>query len=285
MFRPQQWSKQVLVLMPMVAIGNNIEVNQVRMALIASIAFTFAAAFVYTVNDLYDLESDRNDITKRSRPIASRSISKSEAKLWLVIFFSGVLVFSRWINQNSTLITILIVIYISINFVYSKFKLKEKYILGIAIVAFGFPLRFLVGTLAVGLPVSYWAFILLMQLALLMLSGKRYQTQRRNNLVDLKNSNHYEFWLLSLVVYCAMFAATYAGFISDNETQITWGKNHLLLSTIPMGLSLVRYLEMTTHSDKYKSSDVTNDVIRDKILIFLFIIYLFILLMGKISAS
>lgn len=271
--------------MPMVAIGNNIEVNQVRMALIASIAFTFAAAFVYTVNDLYDLESDRNDITKRSRPIASRSISKSEAKLWLVIFFSGVLVFSRWINQNSTLITILIVIYISINFVYSKFKLKEKYILGIAIVAFGFPLRFLVGTLAVGLPVSYWAFILLMQLALLMLSGKRYQTQRRNNLVDLKNSNHYEFWLLSLVVYCAMFAATYAGFISDNETQITWGKNHLLLSTIPMGLSLVRYLEMTTHSDKYKSSDVTNDVIRDKILIFLFIIYLFILLMGKISAS
>ena len=271
--------------MPMVAIGRNIQINQVLMAMLAAIAFTFAAAFVYTVNDLYDVEFDRNDITKRNRPIASGSISKSEAKLWLVIFFGGVLVFSRWLNHNSTLIMVLIIIYVSINFVYSKFRLKEKYLVGIAIVAFGFPLRFLVGTLAVGLPISYWAFVLLMQLALLMLSGKRYQTQRRNNLADLKNSHQHEFWLLSLVVYCAMFAATYAGFISDSETQIAWGKNYLLISTIPMGLSLVRYLEIATHPDKYKSSDVTNDVIRDSTLIFLFITYLAILLMGKISAS
>ena len=51
--------------MPMVAIGRNIQINQVLMAMLAAIAFTFAAAFVYTVNDLYDVEFDRNDITKR----------------------------------------------------------------------------------------------------------------------------------------------------------------------------------------------------------------------------
>jgi len=255
------------------------------MTLKVAAAFTFAAAFVYTVNDLFDIEFDRKDATKKSRPIASGRISRREAVIWLILFFLASLMLSQWSTQNKNLISALIALYIILNYLYSRFRLKEKHLVGLAIVAFGFPLRFLIGTLSIGLPISYWAFILLMQLALLMLSGKRYQTLRRNNLEDSKDSNHYEYWLLSLVVYCAMFAATYAGFISDSETQITWGKNYLLLSTIPMGLSLVRYLEMVTHPKKYRFSDVTNDVIRDKTLVVLFIVYFLILLTGKMSVS
>jgi hypothetical protein len=178
-------------------------------------------------------------------------------------------------------------IYLLINIIYSAFGLKRNRIMGISMVAIGFPIRFLLGTVILNLPTSYWAFVLLMLLALAMLSGKRYQTIKRTSAIHEPTNlqNEKEFWLLSLVIFCAMFGAAYAGFISASETQVIWGRTYLLLSTIPIALGLVRYLEIVTHPEIFMQQDATEGVVRDFLTLLIGLSYICLMLIGRVTTG
>src|ERR1700738_79760 len=73
--RPRQWMKNLLVLLaPVAALGGNVHYDYREVALkvlIAFIAFSLAASAVYLVNDVRDVEADRQHPTKQFRPIAA----------------------------------------------------------------------------------------------------------------------------------------------------------------------------------------------------------------------
>src|SRR3954465_11202820 len=73
--RPRQWMKNLLVLLaPVAALGGNLQYDYREVAvkvLIAFVAFSLAASTVYLVNDVRDVEADRQHPTKRFRPIAA----------------------------------------------------------------------------------------------------------------------------------------------------------------------------------------------------------------------
>jgi 4-hydroxybenzoate polyprenyltransferase len=176
-------------------------------------------------------------------------------------------------------------VYLLINISYSRFKLKRFKIIGLTIVAIGFPLRFMFGSLALNLAISDWGVVLLFQLALFMLAGKRYQTQKRHNIAQqfatMKNSET-DFWLFALVLLGSLFTASYVGFIQGTDQIATWGKGPLLVSTIPLGLGLLRYLEIVTHPEHFKTMDATEGAVRDSFLRLIVVVYLFTLSFNKL---
>ena len=283
--RLRQWPKQILIFLPLVSLGRSISLGNTLHVTIGAISFSLIASFVYVVNDILDKEADAKDNSKQNRPIASGRIG-----LGISVFFGitslllglSLLIASadRWRGLLGIAAT-----YIGINLLYSVLKLKKNRVLGITIVAVGFPLRFLFGTLILDLPVSYWAFALLMLLALAMLAGKRYQTVKRKEHIDSEADveNDKEFWLLSLIIFCAMFGAAYAGFISAGETQAIWGKTYLLVSTIPVALGLVRYLEIVTHPETFLDEDATESVLKDYATIVIALCYICIMILGRVT--
>jgi hypothetical protein len=179
----------------------------------------------------------------------------------------------------------LIFVYFSSNIIYSGLKLKKHRVIGLAIVASGFSIRFAIGTYTLDLDYSIWALVLIAQLSMFMLSGKRFQNVLRNREDSMvKNLDaELQFWLLSMVTFAAFFAATYSGFISDPSVIVIWGKQALIFSTLPLGIGLVRYVEIVTHPDKFRLSDATENMTKDPMLIMLVVLYMFALFVGRLT--
>ncbi len=85
LIRIHQWVKNCLIWVPLLAAH--------RLALSARLhwsdgflAFSFCASSVYVLNDLVDLESDRQHFRKRSRPIAVRSVNRRSRLLIGILF-------------------------------------------------------------------------------------------------------------------------------------------------------------------------------------------------------
>lgn len=68
--RPHQWSKNALLALPMLVAHDVTAANLVLVAL-AFIAFSLVASCVYLINDMADIDADRQHRTKRNRPFAS----------------------------------------------------------------------------------------------------------------------------------------------------------------------------------------------------------------------
>lgn len=177
----------------------------------------------------------------------------------------------------------LFLLYLAMNFSYSKYHLKKVRTVGMLIVAVGFALRFSIGTTILDLEFSSWAFVLIIQLSMFMLSGKRFQTIMRDN-SHKEHQQGLQFWLLSMVTFAAFFAATYSGFITDEDVVHIWGKQALIFSGIPLGLGLVRFVELVTHSRSNIESEVTERMTKDPLLIFLALTFTITLYIGRLNA-
>ena len=73
--RPYQWVKNLLVFLPLIASHRILELDLVMKALWTFIAFCSCASAIYVVNDLLDIQADREHPRKRLRPFASGELS------------------------------------------------------------------------------------------------------------------------------------------------------------------------------------------------------------------
>jgi len=287
--RIRQWSKQLLIFLPIIALGQSIDTISLLNISLVALAFSLVASTIYLYNDTQDIENDKLDLVRKNRPLASGKISRQKVRIFMffALAVSGIILqFAT--NSNSRIqVASLIFIYFFMNILYSKFKLKRFKILGLIIVSIGFSIRFSVGTLILGLSFSTWAFVLIIQLAMFMLSGKRFQTVMRNSTSGRTHSDSnadLQFWLLSMVTFGAFFAATYSGFITDNEVIGIWGKEELILSTLPLGIGLVRFVEIVMHPQKYKLEDATDTMTRDLFLASSVLVYAIVMFIGRANA-
>jgi len=286
--RLRQWNKQALILLPLIALGNQLNFIEFAILLVVAFGFSLVASGVYLVNDLIDLEHDKNDSLKSHRPIASGKILPQSALIFAIVSSTtGIFLVFVVTPQHLRVATLgLLLIYLVINIAYSSLRLKRFKLLGVLCVATGFSIRFAIGTVLLGLQNSAWAYVLILQLAMVMLSGKRFQTSHRKfGQISEKNPRGFEeiFWLFSMASFVAFFAATYSGFISDPSVIVVWGRNTLIYSIIPLALGLVRYIEIVLHSEKYIATDVTESMIRDPFLIIMVAAFIATMFFGRLS--
>ncbi len=171
LMRPRQWIKNLFVLAPLVFAGRFTDPDLVLGALAAVVAFTLAAAAVYVLNDLLDLERDRAHPIKRTeRPLAADAVSVGVARRLLVLLLGGLAVMlAVWPN-----ITPPLVLYLLINVAYSL-RLKRVPVVDLFCVASGFLLRVWAGALAIDVPLSSWMAITTLCLAIYLAAIKRRQ--------------------------------------------------------------------------------------------------------------
>ncbi len=169
LIRIKQWIKNLFIFAPLIFANQFLNHEAIFQSIIAFFIFSLAASIVYIINDIYDIESDREHPKKSiSRPLASGALSNKHAYFMLAFLFTLVL---ASLSQMLSLIPI-ILIYIIQNLIYSKF-LKHQPVLDIFSISFGFVLRVYAGTIAIEVPLSNWMFITALSLALFLASMKR----------------------------------------------------------------------------------------------------------------
>jgi 4-hydroxybenzoate polyprenyltransferase len=154
--RPHQWVKNVLLFLPLIAAHNLDPVAWIRV-LLAMAAFSAAASSIYVVNDLLDLEADRQHPKKQFRPLASGRVRIPDAMLMSIalgLFALGTGFLLGWAVMGT------VAIYMALSLAYSL-KLKKMRWVDIATLATLYSLRVLVGALAAQVVASGWmlAFI------------------------------------------------------------------------------------------------------------------------------
>lgn len=168
--RPKQWAKSVFLFAALVFDRKLTNVDAIVHTIIGVIAFSLAASVVYIINDIADVEADRQHPTKRERPIASGRLSIRAA--WIAAIFLLVIVFlvAIWLSPSFTVITFL---YMLLNLIYSKW-FKHIPLLDIILLASFYVIRVAAGvTLVDVVRFSPWIYVFTTFLALLIGTGKR----------------------------------------------------------------------------------------------------------------
>lgn len=184
--RVHQWLKNLLIFLPLLMAHKLNNVDLIIKSVIAFLSFNFIASFVYVVNDLLDIDSDRHHPRKKNRPIASGNLSIRIAliiiPLLLIVGISGSLLFL------STEFLIVLLIYLAITTLYS-FYLKKIYILDIFILSILYTIRLIAGAVAVDVIISKWllAFSVFLFLSLAIL--KRFTELRVMQMENKDNAS------------------------------------------------------------------------------------------------
>lgn len=168
--RPQQWSKNLLVLVPVFAAHRFFDVDLLAKALLAFVAFCCCASGGYLFNDLFDLAADRRHPRKRFRPFAAGELPLSYALKMvpaLAVFgcILGALV--------SPLFLAMLIGYLLLTLAYSLF-IKKIVLLDVLVLAGLYTLRVVAGSAAVLIWPSQWLLAFSIFLFLSLALVKRY---------------------------------------------------------------------------------------------------------------
>ena len=149
--RPHQWAKNLLILAPLL-LAHSLSRRALLTALLAFACFSLAASATYIVNDLLDIEADRNHPRKRLRPFASGELSAFTGLGVVVLFLAlalagGLLLpiaFYGWL-----------VFYLVATLAYS-FYLKRIALVDVLVLSGLYTLRLQAGSAATNTPISHW---------------------------------------------------------------------------------------------------------------------------------
>jgi decaprenyl-phosphate phosphoribosyltransferase len=174
--RPRQWVKNVLVLAAPTAAGEVFARSTVIGVAVAFVAFSLAASGIYLVNDVRDVEEDRQHPTKRHRPIAAGELPVPLALSAAAVLLGAAITLPLLVSSTGDL-WIVLAIYVVVQLAYCLW-LKHQPVIDLAVVSSGFLLRAVAGGVAAGLELSRWFLLVAAFGSLFMVAGKRYSEKR-----------------------------------------------------------------------------------------------------------
>src|SRR4029079_275667 len=152
LLRPRQWVKNAFVLVGLVFGHAWLYAAMVSAALCATLAFCLASGAIYALNDARDAEQDRRHPDKCSRPVARGAVSPGEAAVIFGIIAACAIILAAWVDWR---VAAIVAAYLALSGAYSM-GLKQVPVLDVVIIAAGFMLRLLAGTLGIGIEPSNW---------------------------------------------------------------------------------------------------------------------------------
>jgi 4-hydroxybenzoate polyprenyltransferase len=240
--RPRQWIKNIVIFAPLVFDVKLFNPRYLAQTVVGFVLLCLISGNVYTINDLVDIEKDRQHPQKRNRPLPSGQLSVRAAIVAAIVMPLVALPAGFLLHPHFGAI---LTGYLLMQIAYS-FWLKNTVIIDVMLLASGFLLR-----VAGGVPLvdaerfSPWLYICMTLLALLFGFGKR-----RHELVLLEeNANahrqslqEYNLPLLdhiiSIVTASTLLAYSLYTFSAPNLPP-----NHTMMLTIPPILyAIFRYL-------------------------------------------
>ena len=271
--RPKQWVKN-LACLSVLFITPNLNSQDFKNCLLTSIVFIIASSFIYVINDIVDLESDRGHPIKKNRPLAAGKISQKDSKIFLLFLFSFILFSGLFIKGGVFLI---IWLYILTQIFYSFYG-KNKPLLDIYLIGLGFILRFLSGVVTIGTEASPWFLITSGCMALFLAIQKRKgELKSSKDKSKLVRKVLQSYTSESLNSFESIIVST--GFTSyilwASGPMFNGAQNSNLLITAPLvliGITRYQYIGDSKNLDLSTESP-TNIAFQDKYLKFIFLIW------------
>jgi 4-hydroxybenzoate polyprenyltransferase len=171
LMRPQQWVKNLLVLVPLLLSHLVLEWSRLGSAIMAMMAFSLCASAVYVVNDLVDVHADRLHPRKRRRPIAAGEVTIPQAAL----LAGGLVLAALTLAAAALPVEFLgvLALYFATSQAYSL-VLKRVPVLDVIVLAGLYALRLLAGAVATGVSISAWLLAFALFFFLSLAYVKRY---------------------------------------------------------------------------------------------------------------
>ena len=240
--RPRQWTKNVFVFVPLFFDRKLTDPESLLRTLAAFVLFCLMSSAVYLMNDLVDIEKDRQHPKKKNRPLPAGELSPAVAALAAVVFALGSLLAGYYLTPNLALI---LLIYLLLQIAYTLW-LKNIVLVDVLVVSSGFILRIAAGVAVIDVErFSPWLYVFSGFLALFLVLGKR-----RHELVLLgdEGASHRSILseynidlidrMLGIVTTGAVVAYSLYTFLAEGLPA-----NHAMMLTIPFVLyAIFRWL-------------------------------------------
>jgi 4-hydroxybenzoate polyprenyltransferase len=171
--RPRQWTKNLLFVFPAIIFDGQLFVPAAfARVFISFVLLCLISGTVYIINDLVDLESDRQHPRKRFRPLPSGQLPVPVALAGAIAIPTLSLVFALYFSLP---LTIVLITYLVLQIFYSFF-LKHIVIVDVLTIMLGFVLRVVAGVVVIEVQnFSPWLYATTGLLALFLAVGKRRQ--------------------------------------------------------------------------------------------------------------
>jgi len=266
LMRTKQYVKNLFMFLPLFFSLNLFNFGLFFKTFLGFILFSITASSIYILNDINDINEDKNHPDKKERPIASGKISLSKAKLIMIFLLLVGLTGSFLLNLNFFFI---LIFYFLMNIAYSL-KLKHIAIVDIFIIATGFVLRVFAGGVIGEITCSKWIILMTFLLALFIGLAKR-----RNDillavkgLTIRKNIDGYnlDFINSSIIIMGAITIVAYIQYTVSKEVINQFGTDYIYLTTFFVLLGFLRYLQITLVENN--SGSPSELLVKDKFLIF-----------------
>jgi len=241
--RPRQWVKNVLVLLaPLAALGGPVHYNYVDVLPkvgVAFVVFCLAASSIYLINDVRDVEADREHPTKRYRPIAAGVVPEWLAYVLAAALGVASLVIAWLLTPN---LAVVMAVYLAIQLAYC-FGLKHQAVMDICIVSSGFLIRAIAGGAAANIHLTQWFLLMMAFGSLFMAAGKRYaelQLAERTGAKIRKALENYTSTYLRFVwtLSATALVVCYGLWAFDREHgEAGW----FVVSMVPFTIAVLRY--------------------------------------------
>ncbi|HVT09307.1 MAG TPA: decaprenyl-phosphate phosphoribosyltransferase [Polyangia bacterium] len=246
--RPKQWIKNLLVFAGFVFTLNErwhpfspTMWEFLRRSAAAFVLFSAVSSSIYLLNDVIDVERDRQHPTKRNRPIASGALSPSVALVAAFVLMIGGLVAAAFLSKAfAAVLGGYVVMQLGYVFVFKNVPLLDVFIL-----ALGFVLRAFAGTAVLGVAISPWLYTVTLLGSLFLALCKR-----RNELMLLESGaahhrkilKEYTTSLLDSLI-SIVASSTIMAYSLYTFTSPTLPADHLMMATVPLVIfGLFRYL-------------------------------------------
>lgn len=261
LMRVYQWTKNLLVVLPLLFAQQLFYPDQLMRSVMAMIAFCLAASATYIFNDLRDLENDRRHPDKCKRPLSAGEVSRGTAGLLALCLTAGALAVGL---QLGTSFLAALLFYLALTVSYSLW-LKNLFIIDVITVAMGFVVRAIAGAVAINVVFSNWLIVCTLFLALFFALGKRrgeialLEGDARNHREVLHHYNiHFIDQMLLMVAGGALITFTIYTCSPEVVSRIGTDKLYMTLPFVIYGLG--RYLWLIQHN---KSGDPSLVLLRD----------------------
>ena len=273
LIRIKQWIKNIFVFIPMF-FGKELFVSgNFYHAMIAFFSFSFMSSAVYCMNDIRDVEYDKNHPVKKNRPLASGAMPIKVGYLTGIVMFlcSIVLAFYLGVADFSVLIST----YFLVNIGYS-FLFKNVIYVDVVIISLGFLIRLWAGAVVTNIELSNWIIFLVFLLTMFLGLGKR-----KGELLLLQNFNKksrlnmgkYSINTINILLRTLIVIITliYTLYTIHPNIKFYNGDYYAVFTIFPVFLGLLRYYKLIDLNQDY--GNPTKIIWRDRVIQILLMIW------------
>lgn len=272
LLRPWQWAKNLLILAPLILSGS-LNLEKLYYSINLFLLFSLFVSGNYILNDLSDIDLDKNHPEKKYRPLASGKIRTSLAKrmsLFLFLFPTVV----TFLYYDITVLY-LYFLYLGIALLYTK-SLKFINFVDSIVISSLFLIRIAIGGIAANVNITIYLNIFIFLMSMFIVYLKKNSILNKQHLGNntfhaiLKNQNE-KFPFYNILISLGLLT---------NISLLLWGINLNKIISVNELITLFSFLlififityRLIQNSKNAELEDFVFGVFKDKVLLISFIL-------------